>query len=114
MVCCAGFLVTSAKGVSQIELPGVPLGSFFGINYDEVSLPLETGDVFVFCSDGVTEAMTADSEEFTSERLIDVIKATRQATAREIVQAIVQAVSAHRAGAPPNDDMTVVVLKVTD
>jgi sigma-B regulation protein RsbU (phosphoserine phosphatase) len=104
----------SSKGVSQIELPGVPLGSFFGINYDEVSLPLETGDVFVFCSDGVTEAMTADSEEFTAERLIDVIKATRQASAREIVQAIVQAVSAHRAGAPPNDDMTVVVLKVTD
>jgi sigma-B regulation protein RsbU (phosphoserine phosphatase) len=104
----------SAKGVSQIELPGVPLGSFFGINYDEVSLPLEAGDVFVFCSDGVTEAMTATSEEFTAERLIDVIKTTRQASAREIVQAIVQAVSAHRAGAPPNDDMTVVVLKVTD
>ena len=104
----------SAKGVSQIELPGVPLGSFFGVTYDEVSLPLEAGDVFVFSSDGVTEAMTADSVEFTSERLIEVIKATRQATAREIVQAIVQAVHTHRAGAPPNDDMTVVVLRVTD
>jgi sigma-B regulation protein RsbU (phosphoserine phosphatase) len=104
----------SSKGVSLIELPGVPLGSFFGITYDEVSLPLEAGDVFVLTSDGVTEAMNADSEEFTSERLIEVIKATRQATAREIVQAIVQAVHAHRAGAPPNDDMTVVVLKVTD
>ena len=104
----------SSKGVSLIELPGVPLGSFFGITYDEVSLPLEAGDVFVLTSDGVTEAMNADSEEFTSERLIEVIKATRQATAREIVQAIVQAVHAHRAGPPPNDDMTVVVLKVTD
>ena len=104
----------SARGVSQIELPGVPLGSFFGITYDEVSLPLEAGDVFVFSSDGVTEAMTAEGEEFTAPRLIEVIKATRHAPAKEIVRAIVEAVHTHRAGAPPNDDMTVVVLKVTD
>ena len=36
------------RASSLIELPGVPLGSFFGITYDEVSLPLEAGDVFVF------------------------------------------------------------------
>jgi sigma-B regulation protein RsbU (phosphoserine phosphatase) len=104
----------SAKGVSQIELPGVPLGSFFGITYDEVSLALEAGDVFVFCSDGVTEAMNAQAEEFTGPRLIEVIERTRQSPAKEIVQAISQAVQEHRAGAPPNDDMTIVVLKITE
>jgi hypothetical protein len=36
-----------------IELPGVPLGAFVGVNYDDVSFPLHAGDVFVFCSDGV-------------------------------------------------------------
>ena len=104
----------SANGVAQIELPGVPLGSFFGITYDEVALPLEAGDVFVFSSDGVTEAMNAQGDEFTAPRLIEIIENTRQASARESVQAIVQGVQEHRAGAPPNDDMTVVVLKVTE
>jgi len=42
----------SAEGVSQIELPGVPLGSFQGSTYDEVSFALHAGDLFVFCSDG--------------------------------------------------------------
>lgn len=95
----------------QIELPGVPLGSFFGSTYDEVTLPLSHDDVFVCCSDGVSEAMNRRGEEFTATRLLDVVKEARAQTAREIVQAIVSAVEAWRDGAPPNDDMTVVALK---
>jgi phosphoserine phosphatase RsbU/P len=98
--------------VTQIELPGVPLGSFFGVTYDEVTLHLAPNDVFVFCSDGVSEAMNSRFEEFTSARLIDVVSRTREQTAREIVHAIVDAVAEHRAGHPPNDDTTVVVLKM--
>ena len=99
---------------SQIELPGVPLGSFFGVTYDEVTLPLAFNDVYVICSDGVFEAMNSRFEEFTAARLIDVVARTREQTAREIVHAIVDAVAEHRAGFPPNDDTTVVVLKLTE
>jgi len=38
----------SGETVEAIELPGVPLGSFFGVSYDEVRLPFATGDRFVF------------------------------------------------------------------
>jgi sigma-B regulation protein RsbU (phosphoserine phosphatase) len=103
----------SGDTVESIVLPGVPLGSFFGVTYDEVRLPLVTGDCFVFCSDGVFEAMNSTGEEFTAARLRDVVGATRGATAAEIVTAIEQAVEAHRAGFPPNDDTTIVVLRVT-
>src|SRR6476660_611074 len=48
----------------QIELPGVPLGSFPGVTYDEITLPLHAGDVFVFCTDGIFEAAAADGKEF--------------------------------------------------
>jgi len=96
-----------------IEAPGVPLGSFPGMTYDEITLPINTGDVFVFCSDGVSEAMNRKSEEFGSGRLIDVVSKTRHLTAKEIVFSIVEAVEAHRAGFPPNDDTTVVALKIT-
>jgi sigma-B regulation protein RsbU (phosphoserine phosphatase) len=104
----------SGTEVAEIELPGVPLGSFVGVTYDEVSMPLLGGEVFVFCSDGVSEAMNERGEEFTSARLIEVVRTARQGSAREIVRAIVQAVGAHRAGFPPNDDMTVVALKIAD
>src|SRR5687768_12377950 len=94
-----------------LELPGVPLGSFFGSTYDELTVPIAPNDVFVFCSDGVSEAMNARGEEFTSARLIEVVQSARAQTAKEIVQAVVSAVEQWRSGAPPNDDMTVVALK---
>ncbi len=47
----------SAGECSQIELPGVPLGSFPGSTYDEVTFSLQAGEVYVFCTDGVFEAM---------------------------------------------------------
>ena len=98
---------------SQIELPGVPLGSFFGVSYDEVTFPLITGDVFVFCSDGVSEAMNAAGEEFTPERLLAVVDEAKDEPAAEIVARIAGAVEQHRAGFPPNDDSTIVALRFT-
>ena len=81
------------------------------MTYDEVVLPLASDDVFVFCSDGVSEAMNRRSEEFGSQRLIGVVSRTKHLTAKEIVHSITEAVEAHRAGFPPNDDTTIVVLK---
>ena len=104
----------SGDGVGLIELPGVPLGSFFGVTYDEVTFRSTPGDVFVFCSDGVSEAMNSRGEEFTV-RATDRSRRRRHAQlpAAEIVKAIVRAVDEHRAGFPPNDDTTVVALKIT-
>jgi sigma-B regulation protein RsbU (phosphoserine phosphatase) len=103
----------TATEARQIELPGVPLGSFYGVSYDEVTIPLSGEDVFVFCSDGVSEAMNSRGEEFGSPRLIEVVQRTRQLPARDMVHEIFQAVDAHRAGFPANDDTTVVVVKIT-
>lgn len=104
-------LRATGETLEQIELPGVPLGSFYGVTYDEVSLPIREGDVFVFCTDGVWEAMNEAGEEFTAARMKAVVGESRGKSAREIVDAIAEAVEAHRAGAPPSDDMTIVVVK---
>jgi ferredoxin len=98
--------------VEQITSTGVPLGSFMGVTYDEVTFPLERDDVFVFCSDGVSEAMNSKSEEFTSPRLVEVVRQNKHLTAKEITQAVVEAVETHRAGFTRNDDMTVVAVKM--
>jgi sigma-B regulation protein RsbU (phosphoserine phosphatase) len=103
----------TSEGCAQIELPGVPLGSFAGTTYDEASYSLEPGDVFVFCSDGISEAMNEDGEEFTSPRLITVVERTRHGSAKEIVDAIFETVEAFRGDAIQNDDMTAVAIKIT-
>jgi sigma-B regulation protein RsbU (phosphoserine phosphatase) len=100
--------------VEQIQSSGVPLGSFMGVTYDDITLPLVNQDVYVFCSDGVFEAMNSEGEEFGAERLMEVVRRGQTLPAREIVQSIVDNVEAHRAGFPRNDDMTIVVLKITD
>jgi sigma-B regulation protein RsbU (phosphoserine phosphatase) len=96
----------------QIELPGVPLGSFPGITYDEVVRQLCEGEVFVFCTDGIFETMNAENAEFGARRLCEVVHAHRHASARAIVDAIFEAVDAFRGQTPQRDDMTAVAVKI--
>jgi sigma-B regulation protein RsbU (phosphoserine phosphatase) len=103
----------SGDSVSQIELPGVPLGSFAGSTYDEISFDLSAGDVFVFCSDGVSEANDALGREFGYARLMHVIREHRSKSSRALVDAIFGAVEEFRGETAPNDDMTAVALKIT-
>jgi phosphoserine phosphatase RsbU/P len=102
----------SENGAEQIVLPGVPLGSFAGSTYDELSFELAKDDVFVFCSDGIFEANDALGREFGAERLLQVVNETRQKAAKQIVDAIFAAVQEFRGDTLPNDDMTAVALKI--
>jgi phosphoserine phosphatase RsbU/P len=103
----------ATKRATQIELPGVPLGSFAGSTYDEATLDLAAGDAYVFCSDGVFEANDGLGREFGAERLIQVVEKSSDQSARAIVDAIFAAVWSFRGDTPPNDDMTAVALKIT-
>jgi phosphoserine phosphatase RsbU/P len=96
----------------QIELPGVPLGSFPGIIYDEVTLDLKPDDLFVFCTDGIFEALNPKGTEFGARRLCEVVAASRKESARGIVDAIFHAVSSFRDHEPQTDDMTAVAIKI--
>jgi sigma-B regulation protein RsbU (phosphoserine phosphatase) len=102
----------SADRCGQIELPGVPLGSFPGIVYDEVTLELKSDDLFVFCTDGIFEAFNTDGAEFGAKRLCEVVAASRKESARGIVDEIFHAVTSFRGLAPQADDMTAVAIKI--
>jgi phosphoserine phosphatase RsbU/P len=97
---------------SQIELPGVPLGSFPGVKYDEVTLPLHKGDVLVFCSDGIFEAMNSAGQEFGARRVCEIVRDNREASARTIVDAIFDAVTSFQGDESRLDDMTAVAVRM--
>lgn len=102
---------STAAGTAQVRLPGLPLGSFGTSTYDELALPLDPGDVFAFCTDGIVEARSPSGEEFGAARLVEVVQAHRHLPAREIVDAIFGAVARFRGLGEQEDDMTVVVVK---
>jgi sigma-B regulation protein RsbU (phosphoserine phosphatase) len=103
----------SGDAVSQVEIPGVPLGLFAGSTYDEIAFELVPGDVYVFCSDGVYDANDARGREFGTERLLKIVSDTHQQPAREIVDAIFAGVQEFRGDTAPNDDMTAVAVRIT-
>jgi sigma-B regulation protein RsbU (phosphoserine phosphatase) len=96
----------------QINLPGIPLGSFGGSQYDDFQVPLSAGDVFVLCSDGIFEAFDEQGQEFGAPRVIEVIERTYQRPAKEIVHEVFAAVQNFCGDAPQSDDRTVVVVKI--
>jgi len=103
----------SGDSASQIVLPGVPLGSFSGSAYDDVSFELQVGDVYVFCSDGVFETTDNRGREFGVERLTQIVLESRKLPARTIVELVFSAVTDFRGELPVKDDMTVVALRLT-
>ena len=67
----------------------------------------------MLCTDGVYEAMNADGQEFTSARLLDVVRELRDLPAARVVEGIFAAVHQWRGDTPPNDDMTAVAVRIT-
>ena len=111
-VAVSGALHAAARR-RRSPMPGVPLGSFAGSTYDEITFDLTAGDVFVFCSDGIFEAFNEAGEEFGADRIGAVVEQTHDATAKDIVSAIFSAMQLFRGEAEQTDDQTVVVVKVT-
>ncbi|WP_162472875.1 GAF domain-containing protein [Luteitalea pratensis] len=103
--------MTAAGDIEWIDVTGVPLGSFPGIEYDECIVPYAKGDVFVFYSDGVSEAMNSSGDEFGRDNIAAVVQSRRGAGAREIVDAIFEAVAAFRGDALQNDDITALAVR---
>ena len=102
-----------ARDPTPLAVPGIPLGLFQGSSYDEVTVDLVQGDLFVFCTDGVHDATDASKRPFGAERLEAVIRRSCHRSAAELVDDVFGAVQTFRGYARQNDDVTVVALKVT-
>jgi len=100
------------RHVERVDSVGLPLGLFDNPEYDEVAYQTNPGDVFVFFSDGVTDAQNRNGDMFGGIRLAKVIEANCSRSADDLVTAIFASVGEFAAGENPYDDQTVVVLKV--
>jgi sigma-B regulation protein RsbU (phosphoserine phosphatase) len=101
-------------GTSKLlDQGGLPLGVFDTSRYSESVVDLSSGDVLVMYTDGVVEARNERDEEFGLERLKEIVSASAERRAHEIVHAITTAVDEYSSEVGgPEDDLTVSVIKV--
>jgi sigma-B regulation protein RsbU (phosphoserine phosphatase) len=106
-------LIVRENGESAL-LPttqGVALGIVPLFEYQQSSVTISPGDTFIFYTDGVTEAMNSDGEEFGVERLRQVFADSPHRDCQAATEAVFQAVSAFAGSHPQSDDITCVALR---
>ena len=91
----------------------MPLGSFPGTTYEELTFDLKAGDLYVFCTDGIHEAEDHLGQDFGAARLMAVIDRLADQPAQAIVDGIFEAVDGFRQAGARADDMTAVAVKIT-
>ena len=90
---------------------GLPLGVIPSFKYGQHTVGLLPGDVVLLYTDGITDALNAQQEEFGEARLRRILQDNRQAHAETIAAVVVEAVSAFTGAGAPFDDITLVVAR---
>ena len=101
--------------VYLIEPPGLALGLDFGENFKailkEEKITYKPDDIFVFITDGVTEARNSEQEEFEEQRLSDIVFDNYEENATAIKNAILEKIENFVGNGKQHDDLTMVVIK---
>jgi sigma-B regulation protein RsbU (phosphoserine phosphatase) len=97
--------------VTQLDVNGMVVGAFPAVPYHESRLQMESGDLLVFYTDGVTEPENEYSEMFGERRLIDVLKRHAHLDAERIAAAVVESVELFTGSPELQDDLTLLLAK---
>lgn len=98
--------------VSEVGNGSLPLGAFDEVRYAERRSRVGAGDVLLMFSDGVVETVGADDEQFGWQRLRDVLDETpRDASAREVRDALLRELWSFKGDRPQIDDVTMVAAR---
>jgi sigma-B regulation protein RsbU (phosphoserine phosphatase) len=106
-----GLAIRTGGEVEHLKSVGPPIGLLEESQYRMQSLELGPGDLVCIYSDGITECIALDEEEFEMERLTDVLQQHRTQPLDEVLTAIDRAVTDFGAGQPQGDDQTVILIR---
>lgn len=106
-------LQRAAEGqIIELNSEGIILGLLDDVTYEEKSIALNTGDILVLYTDGVTEARNPAKEQFGEEKLQKLLSKHRSLSPDELKDKIYKAIRKHTKGAEQQDDITLLILKV--
>jgi len=104
-------LVVGKSGVRRLETGGPIVGLFESATFEEETVTLNQGDWLIVFSDGVSEALSVDGEEYGESRILKTVQSRGSVDPPELLQAIFADVRAFTKGAPQSDDITALVLR---
>ena len=103
-------------GSEPIELKegGMVIGLFENVQFDRGHVKFQPGDILLLCTDGITESMDAQNEEFGMERVVTSVSQIPERKAKEIVLKICDDVTEFSKGGTHLDDKVMLAIKVVD
>jgi phosphoserine phosphatase RsbU/P len=106
-----------SQTVTPVKSPGMVVGIDSGSVFDRLTVdfavPLERSDCLVLYTDGVTETLNSDGDEFGIDRMMECVRASANDGAQAIVKRIIEDVREFTGSVPQNDDITLIAIRKT-
>src|SRR5438552_4453841 len=106
-----------SQTVIPVKSPGMVVGIDSGNVFDRLTtdfaVPLERDDCLVLYTDGVTETLNSEGDEFGVDRMMQSVRASANDSAQAIVKRIIEDVREFTGSVPQNDDMTLIAIRKT-
>jgi sigma-B regulation protein RsbU (phosphoserine phosphatase) len=107
------FAVRKSSGdVIMLRASGIAMGVLDDVSLEEKEIELESNDIVVFYTDGITEAINSAGEQFGEKRLVETIERNADLTVTDLIGRVKDEVFNFAKGQPQHDDFTLVLLKV--
>lgn len=106
-------LVRADGSIELLSTGGMVIGAFSGAQYEDNSVTLNKDDLLFMYTDGLSEAMNGDEEEYGEQRVIDYLIKNHHLDCGEIIDGLMKDVRAFDPTDPPSDDTTLIVLKAS-
>jgi sigma-B regulation protein RsbU (phosphoserine phosphatase) len=103
---------TGEAALIETEGDAFPLGIIDDADYQQTQLQLDSGDLIVFYTDGVVEAMNKKEKMYGFERFIEVIKKNKGLDANTFLEKLIDDINSFVGKAEQHDDLTIVLIKV--
>jgi sigma-B regulation protein RsbU (phosphoserine phosphatase) len=104
-------LCSDSEEFTNLEVTGVALGMMGGLEYEERTINLSSGDIVVLYTDGVTEAINSDMEQYGLKRLRLVVHRSRHLSSQRILDNILEDILNFSGDQAQFDDITMIIVK---
>ena len=88
-----------------------PIGLWPELDFVGEEIETISGKLLFIYSDGLNEAENVTQQQYGDERLLSELNRLRAAPAKQVVSSFARSVEQHRAGAAPNDDLTMLAIR---
>jgi len=110
---CSPLLVRTNGRVFGLSPTGMPVGMLDIGTWQDAALKLEPGDLLVLYTDGVSEAMNAQRDQYGVERLVEILQRNLSLPVADLIDSVKADIAVFTGGSPQRDDLTLLILRYT-